>query len=203
MAEELFVDLTNKRLVASSKGGAEKPLTSPFHQDKISLKIQPLDYSSSGSQSGQPYQVLDASAYSISILVTDTAATPATLSGPATTWTPDGTALSGTVDLHTAAMDTAFTSVSELNTYFWIQISDGSSRRVTIKASVTIYKSAITSATTTEYPAEEVVLRSELSQYVRFANNPDGATITLRSPSGTSELILGANDDDSAAANLG
>lgn len=203
MAQQVFVDLSRKKYVASSSGGdTSQPYGEVFHQDKLHLIIQPLDIRPAGAFTSNQYEILNASGYSISILVTDTASTPATLSGPATTWTPNGTALEGTVDLHTAAMDTAFTSVNSLATYFWIQITNGTDRRVTIKTPVTIYKTAITSGTAAQYPAEEVVFRSELSQYVRFSGNPNGSTVTLPSPSGVYKVILGANDDGSGGASV-
>jgi hypothetical protein len=204
VAANVFVDLTGKEFVASSKGGeVESPYGTPFHQDKIHLNIQPLDLSTDGSFSSSPYETLDASGYSISLLVTK-AADGTTLAGPATSWTPNGTALVGSIDLTTAAMNTAVTALSaggELATYFWLQISDGNNRKVTLQTSVTVKKSAITTGTPTEYPLEQYLTASEcMALFVKYANNPDGATIILTSPDGSEELELGVNDDGTTIA---
>lgn len=206
MAQEVFVDLTRKGFVASLKGApTSQPYGTPYHQDILNLSIQPVDYRSGGVQSSNPYEVLDASGYSISLLITK-ASDGSTLVGPVTAWSPIGTALVGSVDLNTGAMGTATSGLSAggtLETIFWLRITNGSTRQATVQTSVTIYKNAIISGTPTELPLTRYATLDDLNAFVRFANNPPGATVTLTSPSGTSELILGANDDDSAAANLG
>jgi hypothetical protein len=205
VAQDVFVDLTSKKFVATLKGApTSQPFGTPYHQDILNLTIQPLDYDSGGVATSTPYEVLDASGYSISLLVTK-ASDGSTLAGPFTSWTPSGTALTGSADLNTAAMATAVSGLSaggELSTIFWLRITNGSSRQVTVETAVTIKKSAITSGTPSELPITSYLTREEcLALFVRYAGNPDGATITLTSPDGTEEVVLGANDDGSAAAN--
>lgn len=201
MAVDVFADLTNRKFVASTKGGGEKPFASPFHQDKLYLNIQPLDYSSSGAASSSPYEVLDGSAFAISVLVTKTDGT--TLAGPATSWSLTGTSMIGSIDLNTAAMATAFTSSSTLTVdgYVFIQFDDGANRKTTIQADITIKRSYITSGTPSELPVDSYLTRAEcLALFARYVNE-NGATITLKSPDGTQEVVLGANNAGSAAAN--
>jgi hypothetical protein len=208
VAQDVFVDLTSKKFVATLKGGqTSQPFGEVFHQDKLYLRIQPLDYDSGGVAISTPYEVLDASGYSISLLVTDQASTPATLSGPATSWSPDGSALVGSIDLNTAAMNTAFTSASSVATYFWLQITDGTNRKVTIKTAVTIYKSAITSGTPTEYPLDTYLTAAEsVALFVKWSGNPAGKKIALSKDGGADgadDLILGENSDQSFGADAG
>lgn len=206
MAQDVFVDLSQKKFVSSVKGGpTSQPFGTPYHQDILNLTIQPLDYDSGGVPTSVPYEVLNASGYSISLLVTTTSGT--TLAGPFTTWTPDdsGTALTGSADLNTVAMAAAVAALAvgaTVSTIFWLRITNGTTRQVTVQASVDIYKSAITSGTPSELPVTSYLTRDEcLALFVKYAGNPAGATITLTSPDGTEEVVLGANDDGSAAAN--
>lgn len=203
MAVDIFADLTNRKLVASSKGGSPKPLASPFHQDRLYLSIQPLDYSSTGAQSSSPYEILDGANYSLSVLVTKTDGT--TLAGPATSWTPDGMAKIGSIDLNTAAMVTAFTSGSTLEVagYIFLQFDDGANRKTTIQADITIKRSYLTGGTPSELPLTSYLTREEcIALFVKFSGNANGATITLPSPDGVYKVILGANNDGSDRSDI-
>lgn len=209
MSQSIFVDLSSGEFISSLAGGGGEgysPFGTPFHQDILNLKIQPVDYSSDGTQSGTPYETLDASGYSISLLVT-LASDGSTLAGPFTSWTPDGTALSGSADLNTVAMATAVSALDPGETVaaiFWLQISDGSTRKVTIETEVNIAKTAITSGTPSELPVTSYLTREEcLALFVKFAGNPNGATITLTSPDGSQEVTYGATNAGEAAANQG
>jgi hypothetical protein len=203
VAVEVFADLTNRKFVASSKGGSPKSFASPFHQDKLYLSVQPLEIDSIGAQTNAPYEILDGSAFSLSVLITKTDGT--TLAGPATTWTPDGTAKVGSVDLNTVAMATAFVSSATLSidAYVFMQFDDGANRKTTIQDVLTIKRSYITSGTPSElaiarYPTWE----EALAVFVRFSGNPNGSTVTLPSPGGAWKVIVGANDDGSGGASI-
>lgn len=205
MATEVFADLSNRKFVASVKGGSEKanPISSPFHQDKLYLSVQPIEYDSSGAVSSDPYSELDGSAFALSVLITKTDGT--TLAGPATTWTPDGNAKVGSIDLNTAAMVTAFTSSSTLtvDAYVFMQFDDGANRKTTIQASLTIKRSYITSGTPSELPLSSYLTREEcIALFLKFSGNPPGSTLTLPSPSGAYKVIVGANDDGSGGASI-
>lgn len=210
MAQRVYVDLSRKKFLANISGGeASQPFGSPFHQDILNLSIQPLDYDSTAIAAGSgQYETLNASGYSISLLVTK-ASDNSTLAGPFTTWTPDtnGTALVGSADLNTVAMAAATAALNagdSLSTIFWLRITNGTSRQVTVQASVTIYKSAITSGTPSELPVTSYLTRDEcLALFVKFAGNPNGATITLVSPDGSQEVTYGATNAGAAQADQG
>lgn len=203
MAVQVFADLMTQRLVASAKGGGDLSFASPFHQDKLYLSVQPLDYDSSGAATSNPYTILDGAAFSLSVLVTKTDGT--TLAGPASSWGVDGYAKIGSIDLNTAAMVTAFTSPSvlTLDAYVYFQFDDGANRKTTIRADLTILRSYLTSGTPSELPIASYLTREEqLALFVRFSGNPNGSTITLPSPSGAYKVIVSANDDGSGGANV-
>jgi hypothetical protein len=206
VAADVFVDLTRKAFVATDRGGdVSSPYGEVFHQDILDLSIQPIDYNPGGISSSNQYETLDASGYSISLLVTN-AATGATLAGPFTSWTPNGTALRGSASLNTVAMDAAFTALDAgetLATIFWLQITNGSTRKVTVQTEVEIVKSAITSGTPSELPVTSYPTWEEaLATFVRFGLNPNGSTATFPSPSGTYKTIIGTNDDGSGGASI-
>lgn len=204
MAADVFIDLTNRKFVASTKGGDRTTaFASPFHQDKLYLNVQPLDYDSGGAQTSAPYAVLDAAGFSLSILVTKTDGT--VLAGPMSTWAVNGTAKLGSIDLNTAAMVTAFTvgTVLQLDAYIYFQFDDGANRKTTIKGDLTILRSYLTSGTPSELPLASYLTREEcIAIFVKFAGNPNGSTITLPSPSGAYSVVVAANNDGSGGANI-
>lgn len=202
MAVNVFADLTNGRLAASAKGG-DLSFPSPFHQDKLQLSVQPLDYDSGGAQTSAPYSVLDAAGFSLSVLITKTDGT--TLAGPTTSWAVNGTAKLGSIDLNTAAMVTAFTSSATLSVdaYIYLQFDDGANRKTTIKGDLTILRSYLTSGSPSELPIASYLTREEcIALFVKFSGNPNGSTLTLPSPDGTRQVILGANNDGSGGASV-
>lgn len=204
MAVDVFADLTNRKFVASSKGGSPKPFASPFHQDKLYFSVQPLEIDSIGAQTGAPYEVLDGSAFSLSVLVADTSGT--TLAGLATSWSPNGTAKIGSIDLNTAAMATAFTSPSttQISAEIYFQFDDGANRKTTIKDTLTIKRSRITGSTPSELPVDSYLTRAEcLALFVKWSGNPAGKKIALSATGGADgadDLILGENSDKSFGA---
>jgi hypothetical protein len=200
-ASDIFVDLTNRSFVASAKGGSKVgPFSSPFHQDKFYLNVQPIT-ADPGSTSSAPFKVVDAANFSLTILITKTDGT--TLVGPITTFTPNGLAKLGSLDLNTAAMATAFTSPSttSVDAYVYFQFDDGSNTKITIKGDFSIKRTYITTGTPTEQPLATYLTRDEcIALFVRFAGNPAGSSITLPDSTSTYNLILKCNTDGSNAS---
>jgi hypothetical protein len=202
-ATQIYADLTNRIFVASSRGGAPKAFANPFHQDKLYLSIQPLASDPSGAQSSTPFQVLDGAGYSLTVLIVKRS-DGSTLAGPVTSWTPDGTAKAGSIDLNTVAMASAF-SGSTASVSAWVQMlfDDGANQKVTLQSDLTINRTYITAGIPSELPTTSYLTREEcLALFVKFAGNPNGSTITLPSPAGTYSVVLVANDDGSGGANI-
>ena len=202
MAFDVFADLTSAAFVASSKGGSDYSFLSPFQFDKLYLSVQPLELKSDEAQTLNPYETLDAAAFAITaIVVTVNGGT--TLAGPTVISTPSGTAALGSIDLNTAAMATAMTGQTSVTAYLQMSFDDGANRKVTIQGDLTIKKSYLTAGAPSELPLTTYPTWAEaLAIFVRFANNPNGSTITLPSPSGAYSVVVAANDDGSGGANI-
>lgn len=200
----IFADLTNRKFVANSSGSSDAFFASPFHQDKLCLSVQALKIDPSGSRSAAPYAIVDCSGWAVTVLVTKIDGT--VLAGPTVIATADGTAISGSIDLNTAAMVTAFTSSATLSidAAIYIQFDDGSSNKTTIKGTFTILRSYITSGTPSELPLTSYMSRDEmLAMFVRWSGNAPGKAITLRDSTDTYDLILQCNSDGSNASDAG
>lgn len=199
---DIFADLTNRSFVASAKGGSKSsPFGSPFHQDKLYLNVQPLNVDAAGSANSAPYSIVDAANFALTILITKTDGT--TLVGPITTFTPNGLAKLGSLDLNTAAMVTAFSSPStaSIDAYVYFQFDDGANTKITIRGDFAIKRTYITTGTPTELPLPTYMTRDEcIALFVRFAGNPPGSSITLPDSTSTYNLILKCNTDGSNAS---
>lgn len=193
----LFVDLTNRKFVASAKGG-EFQFKTPFHQDKLFISLQPLTKNPAGNDSS-PYTVVDASEYSISFLITTTAG--GTLVGPVTSWTVDGTTRYAAITLFTTEMDTAFTNAAttSISADIYIQFT-GTSGKHTIRQRITIDRTYITSGTPSANPAVRYLTDADEARFVKYAGNQNGASITLTNAAGTNSIVIRVNSDGSFAA---
>jgi hypothetical protein len=204
-ATKVFADLTNVQFVASTKGTGPKtsPVSSPFHQDKLYLSIQPLVVEPSGSQTQNPYQVLDASGYSITVLIITADASATTLAGPTVMASVDGTAMAGSVDLNTAAMATAFTSsaTTSVDAKILVQIDNGSTQKITVSGTLTINRTYITGSTPSALPLPSYLTRDEcIALFVKYAGNPPGASVTLTDSTSTYQTVWQCNSDGSNAS---
>ncbi len=197
----IFADLTNRKIVSSSKGG-QFLFQSPFHQDKLYFSVQPISVNPSGGDS-TPYTVLDGANYSVSVIVVTSAGV--TLAGPMTTWVTDGgTAKLGSIDLNTSPMATAIAANNPTSAIIQFQFDDGTNVKTTIEQSLTIKKTYITAGTPSELPVASYLTREECTAlFVKFSGNANGSSITLKDSTGTYDLILQCNTDGSNASNAG
>lgn len=169
---KIYCDLTNRILVASSKGINEvTKFPSPFHVDELYMSIQPLIQSPDGLVTSQPYSVPDGSGYSLSVALFDvTGAT--TLAGIASTWTPDGTAKLGSLDLNTAAMATAFTSggTTQITALLYFQFNDGNGVTTLFKQ-ITVLRSYLNSGTPSAVAGVRYLTDADEARYVKYSGN--------------------------------
>jgi hypothetical protein len=205
-AIQIFADLTNRRLVASTKGSAEKKIDQPnppFHQDKLYFSVQPLIINASGGDSA-PYSLPDAANYSVTVLIVK-ASDGTTLAGPMSSWTVDGTAKAGSIDLNTAAMATAIAATpTGISALIQFQFDDGANVKTTLEQTLAIRRTYITAGTPSELPVASYLTREEcIALFVKFSGNPLGASITLRDATDTYDLILKCNTDGSNASDAG
>lgn len=189
-ARKIYVDLTNQKLVASANGTNPKPMESPFHQDKLYLSIQPLEINPTSEDQNAPYTALDGSGYSLTILIV-LDSDKSTLAGPVSSWTPDGNAKLGSIDMFTTPMQNAFTSPSteSVPAIIEFQFTDAANVKTTIQQDLVIKRAYIVSGTPVAVPGVRYLTSADESRYVKYDGNPDGATITLNK--GGAERVIG------------
>lgn len=196
-ATNIFADLTNRQLVASSKSAAEKRIDQPSRPgqyDTLYLAIQPMLLTGEGTLD-DPYELIDAANYSVTMLLVKQS-DGSTLSGPVSSWTVDETRKVGKLNLNTAAMATAMSGQTSVACYIEFLFDDGTNAKTTIRQDLTVQKAYITAGTPTEYPLASYLTREECVElFVRWANNENGKTIELKSGDGTKTRVLGVDND--------
>lgn len=200
----VFADLSNRRLRGSAAGELFT-LPTPFHEDKLYLSIQPMALNPGGDEANR-FTVLDGNGYSISALVTTTAG--ATLAGPYTSFSVDtsgGTAnppLAGVVNLNTVEMAAAFTSGSTTSVpaVLYIKLTGSGGDVTTIKQTLTIERSYITSGTPVSNPTVRYLTSEDEARFVKYYGNPNGSSINLPNLAGTNSTSLFTRSDGSFAA---
>ncbi len=183
----LFADLTNRQLVASVKGG---PVVLPsfFHQDKLYLSIQPLSVNPTGGLFAS-YTTLTGSGYSVRVFISTTAG--GTLAGPITSFTTDGTAVAGSVNLNTTEMATAFTSGATLSIAALLTIDlENASGKWTIEKTITIKRSFLTAGTPVANPTVRYLTEADEARFVKYSGNPNGSFIILPNEAGTNSNVI-------------
>jgi hypothetical protein len=105
------------------------------------------------------------------------------------------------LDLNTTEVNTAIGTSDSITSYFEITMSEDGVPRVVYQTPVRII-SAVTppgSASSLPTPAASYLSREECMElFVKWANNQAGKTITLTSPDGTRDRIIGVRNDGSA-----
>lgn len=191
-AIQIFADLTNRALVVSQKGGPVT-LPNPYHQEKLYISVQPLLKNPTGNDT-QPYTVVDGAEYALSVAVFKSS-DASTLAGPLSSWSVDGTAKAGVLELNTAAMATAMTGQTSVAAIIEFQFT-GSSGRFTIQQPITIKKQYIVSGTPAALPVAEYVTLAEFeARAVKYSGNAPGRTIALRNAADDAEVILGCDSE--------
>lgn len=200
MNRKVFADLSNAQLVTNANAASlfyiDQPAR-PGHQDKLRFSVQPMRVNpeESGSE-GAAYELLDGAGYTVTILIVK-ASDGSTLSGPMSSWSVDGQAKAGYIDLNTAAINTALSSATELACIAEFKFDNGSDDITTIRIPFTIQKSYITAGTPSELPlARYPTWEEALAVFVRFYGNPDGSTVTF--PNGSHAAVFGCNADGTA-----
>jgi hypothetical protein len=136
---EIFIDLQNAAFVAGLRGGGLNAgnFPKPHHVDLLDLRVRLLVQNQAASEylPVSPFTVLTPTGITFSLRVY-LAATPWTLLATAATWTVVTTTLTGNLDLATAAMATAVTSLSplqELDTILEAVIEQTGGKRITVR----------------------------------------------------------------------
>lgn len=201
---DLFFDIANEQIVSSFTN--QGPFTFPawYHQNVKDIRATFLRLNTTG-QFGDPYSKVPVAGltFSVKLFTSD----GATVLASQTAWTEDGGAatLAGTLDLNTTAMATAFTSGSTLSisAILEFKMTEPSGGETTWQTTVTIKRQYDIAGSPSAVPAATYLTEDQINAtFVKFSGNPDGASITLRSASGTHQVIISVNDDGTFHADV-
>lgn len=112
-----------------------------------------------------------------------------------TSFSASGNYLEGSLDCNVSAFETAVNAGTTIS--LEIELSEGGKFKTVYKKAVTCRKGVITTGATTPLPADSYYTKAEIDAMVAFLSNSAGKTITLTSPDGTRQRIIGVRDDGS------
>lgn len=195
---KLFVNLATKKLQVSDAKSSEFVLpwfnkyeTVPFEICIVEPSLVALGL--------ERFSRVDISAVSLSVAINDTFddATPLAYQNTFTK-NEDTNVFSGELSLNTSALNTYVGSADSKTAYFEIEIQEGTARLKIFTAVVTIQNGVTQVGTVAPSPVDEYVTKAAAdAQYVRKVM-PAGEQITITSPSGTYQRILGVDDGGAA-----
>jgi len=208
----LFCDIVNRRLAVGLNDKGAFSIGNIFQGDQIPFRIWPVKPTNTVTAPYFTKQSIDnftlqfsvgARAGSESLLVSQTSWTKVYDAGSSGTGY-----LSATVNFNTTNLNNAIASSDSYNTFLEIKLAESGVERVIHQQSLIVIacvqgpgsSSALPTPAADYFTKEQVV--ALLSQCVKFTGNANGATLTLVSPDGGSQRILGVNNDKSAKDDL-
>lgn len=143
MRLDLYLDITNKKLVQGPQNGSPFTLPRLFREDNIQLGIQLLERNATGGLSA-PYSVLDITALTIEIGL---GSEDKGVVSRQQTWTKDevNDRFIGVLDLWTTAIQTAFATTTDLtrNYYLEIKVKENGYPYTAFKQAVTLERNVL------------------------------------------------------------
>ena len=197
----LLVDIQTAKLVENQSTGGVVPdnyirLT---QGDTVALIITLLK--PNGNQSTNKYDVIDPTGISLKVGVgtaaSNVSANPSIYQN---SFTVVGSTLVGQLAIGTSAAATILGSSKSATLDFEIEATEADGTVTTAcQTSCTLYAHLIPNSTAPSPPPDErYITLNEATALFAALINANGATITLKSPSGTYGRILGVNDDGTA-----
>jgi hypothetical protein len=193
--KDIFVDLQNERFVVSSTNSASFSWPRIFHTDDLHLAARFLKANPTGNQQTRPYTLVDISGASLTAKLYNSLGT--TILASQSTWTKDtsNNILSAQLNLNTAAMVAAVGSSASITTQLELTLLLSDGQYTVRNDTLTIYRALNSAADPVPVPGQHhLTLEEAIGIFVQFIS-PAGATITLRSPDGSQERILGVDND--------
>ncbi len=202
---DVYVDLRNRKLVSGQNvaaigGGGDWTFPKVWHNENLNIRWHFLQQNTVGDLKN-PNSLVPVSGAALTVTVFDiTGATPLASTLPVD-WHVDAgsNTLYGELDLNTGPMGTAFSgSTVTIQAYLELQLvlADG---LYAFRFVITIDKSFIAAAAPASITPAGYMTREEvLAMFVKYFGNADGLTITLLSPDGSHQRIIGVRDDGSA-----
>lgn len=193
----LFFDLDGKTLVSSDTNASSYSLPAFFKGDTVPLEITLLKRTSNypNNYSGSPpFTKISVAGLGLKVALGPIGTTPTII---ATSWTQDTTnnKLTGTLYIDPTAAATILGSAAVASTIFEVEAYDGTYYTV-FQDTCTLRAELIASGTPGPAPAGDRYLTysEALSLFARLLGEA-GQTITLTSPDGTRQRVLGVNND--------
>jgi len=121
-------------------------------------------------------------------------------------WTDSGLGyLEATLNLNTTELNAAISTADSYQTYLEINLTDNGEERPTYQEQISVLSVVKGPGTAASLPTSAVEYLTAVqmrAEFVRFFNNPNGATIELLSPDGGSSRLIGCNDNGTAQDEL-
>jgi hypothetical protein len=209
---ELFCDIVNRRLVTGLNLRDAFQVPHIYQGDQIAFRVWPVKPTNTVLAPFYSKQVIDnftlqfnvgARAGAESLLVSQTSWTKVYDSGSSGTGY-----LSATVNFNTTNLNNAISTSDSYSTFLEIKLAESGVERVIWQQQLTIIAcvQGPGSSAALPSPAADYFTKSDvialLAQCVKYAGNPNGATLTFNSPDGGSQRTLGVNNDKSAQDDL-
>lgn len=194
----LYNDIANRRLVTGPKSQAVFTLPKFFHQDKLSIVISFLELSG-GTDPYNPFSLVPISGISFTVKIFDLSGAVALASQ--SVWTPNTTetvqTFTGALDLNTGEMAEAFTDAEtkSISAVIEFEVADADGKFTSLQEQITIHREHIVAGSPSATPGATYYTADEInSLFLRKVGAP-GETITLTSPDGTKQRVLGVDDN--------
>jgi hypothetical protein len=194
--KNLWVDLQGSRFINGIRDASAFSWGPIYHNENLNLALRFLKTNQDGALADRsnPMSLVNISGAALTVKVWNSAGD--TLLAQQTVWVVDGgnSILSGALDLYTVPMIAAIGSSASITTKLEITLvlSDGT---YTIRNdSLTIYRAFNITGTPAPAPGTNwLTLEQALGIFLRQVNEA-GVTLTLTSPDGTKQRVLGIDD---------
>lgn len=195
---KLFVNLATKKLQVSDVKSGEFVLPNFNKYETVPLEVCIVE-PSLVALGIERYSRVDISNLSLSVAINDTFDDAAPLAYQST-FTKDETSnvFSGELSLNTAALNSYIGSSDSKSAYFEIEIQEGTARTKIYTAIVTIQNAVTQVGATNPTPVDEYLTKAQTTAQFVSKVMPAGEQITITSPSGTYQRIIGVDDGGAA-----
>lgn len=191
------VNWASKILQESHLSGAEIILPAFFKYELVPIKLRIVEPDPGIVPEG--YALISVAPLTLKISINDTLDDASPLATQST-WAKD-TALnefSGTLDLNTAALSAYVGSSASVTAYIQIEVVEGTTAHILYQAQVTIKNSVTQPTTSSPDPTNTYRTAAESDGLYLKAVNGAGIQLTLISPSGNYQRIIGVDDGGAA-----
>jgi len=195
LSRKLFVNWHKKNLQLSDESATT--VDPPAFQKYETVPLEVVIVEPCDPWGPNDFRRVDITGVSLSVSINDTLDDAAPLASQSS-WTKDTSlnTFTGELSLNNAGMTSYIGSASTKAAFLEIEVREGASATIKIySAEITLKGSVVQLTTTAPSPQDEYLTRAQMEGlFVQFRNGA-GKTITLVSPDGSTQRVLGCNDD--------